>query len=113
MRSPGRIFLAEREKVEVEEEEKSEMEKLFKNMQVDTRDRSKLLGLALEASSGLKRELTTIEEVQKRVKKDAEEASAGNRWNRRAQRSYISNGNQSFNARSACSRSDISIPFTV
>ena len=88
-------------KMEVEEEEKSEMEKLFKNMQVDTRDRSKLLGLALEASSGLKRELTTIEEVQKRVKKDAEEASAGNRWNRRAQRGYISNGNQSFNARSA------------
>ena len=89
--------------MEVEEEKsenEKEMEKLFKNMQVDTRDRSKLLGLALEASSGLKRELTTIEEVQKRVKKDAEEASSGNRWNRRAQRCYMSNGNQSFNMRS-------------
>ena len=55
---------------------------LYRLLQTEPESIAKMLELVLAAGNGLKRELISIDEVQKRVKRDAEEVSKRNKGRR-------------------------------
>ena len=73
---------AKEEALEKKSEEDKARVHLYRLLQTEPESIAKMLELVLAAGNGEKRELISIEEVQKRVKKDAEEVSKRNKGRR-------------------------------
>lgn len=73
---------AKEEALEKKSEEDKARVHLYRLLQTEPESIAKMLELVLAAGNGLKRELISIDEVQKRVKKDAEEVSKRNKGRR-------------------------------
>ena len=73
---------AKEEALEKKSEEDKARVHLYRLLQTEPESIAKMLELVLAAGNGLKRELISIDEVQKRVKRDAEEVSKRNKGRR-------------------------------